>query len=208
MHAKKIKAFSQLYISGTGGNAQSAALGIMPVVGALKTQSNIYASYFDPEKAIAIPGYYSVDLEDYRVKAELASTVRNAFYRFTFPESDSSHILIDVSHGFNPYRGGSIEIIDDRTLAGTGTYNGYHGSDFDVESAYRAMYKNASEKNEGVPWGRRGLYKYIKYALAPEDAGYMRSKVSDTLEYGPGGSKARNHYPEISGSASATLVNP
>ena len=52
------------------------------------------------------PYYYSVYLADYDVTAEVTPTERAAIFRFTFPESDSSYILLD---GFN--KGSMVKII-------------------------------------------------------------------------------------------------
>jgi len=426
LHAKHITGFSQLHISGTGGNAQSGVLGVMPTTGDLKVDPREYRSGFDPADGITEPGYYSITLTDYNVQSEITSSDRVNLFRFTFPKSDESHILLDVSHAFNTYRGGEIRILNNTTLEGTGKYNGYHGSDFDVafviefsrpfkssgvwkgdeimqgeeyamvegedglgayldfetgdndtilvkigmsyvdiegarkniqaempewnfdevssesnqvwnellgmvkvsggsddqktafytamyhamistcmlsdvdgryegfdgethkaegftyygefslwdtyrsahplysllqpqrqsdmvksllaiseqggwlpkwawsegytggmlgdhavsvitdsyvkgiqdfdaELAYKAMRKNAMEKHEGVPWGRRGLRHYKALGFAPEDAGYKKSLVAHTNAYGPGGSRDTDYYPEISGSVSATL---
>ena len=57
-----------------------------------------YRSKFDRKDEIAKPGYYSVLLKDYQVKAELTATQRVAFHRYTFPAGDSSHILFDIGN--------------------------------------------------------------------------------------------------------------
>ncbi len=56
-----------------------------------------YRSRITPDKQIASPGYYAVDLEDYNIKAELTATTRGGFQRYTFPESDNSHIIFDLN---------------------------------------------------------------------------------------------------------------
>ncbi len=56
-----------------------------------------YRSRITPDKQIASPGYYSVDLEDYNIKAELTATTRGGFQRYTFPDSDNSHIIFDLN---------------------------------------------------------------------------------------------------------------
>ena len=75
----------------------------MPTVGKLKiipgTEKNPdlgYRSRFSHKNEIAKPGYYSVFLDDYKIKAELTSTTRAGFQRYTFPKSDSARILIDL----------------------------------------------------------------------------------------------------------------
>lgn len=80
-----------------------AGLLTMPTTGALKTEPGTekhpehgYRSKFRHESEIAEPGYYSVYLDDYNVKAELTTTTRAGFHRYTFPKNDSSRILIDL----------------------------------------------------------------------------------------------------------------
>ena len=53
LHAKYITGFSQLHISGTGGNAQSGTPGIMPVRGKLNVDPREYRSGFDPSTGIS-----------------------------------------------------------------------------------------------------------------------------------------------------------
>ena len=45
-----------------------------------------------------IPGYYSVILKDYGIKAEVTSTSRVSFHRYTFPAGKESHILFDIGN--------------------------------------------------------------------------------------------------------------
>ncbi|MCK4922280.1 MAG: GH92 family glycosyl hydrolase, partial [Bacteroidales bacterium] len=132
LDAKYITGFSQLHISGTGGNAQSGTIGILPTTGDLKIDPKEYRSTFDPNSGVADVDFYSMLLSDYNVRVELTSTERVAFYRFIFPSSEKSHILINISHAFNKFRGGEVNIVNETSLEGTGKYNGYHGSDFDI----------------------------------------------------------------------------
>lgn len=57
-----------------------------------------YRSQFDRKDEIATPGYYSVILKDYQIKAELTATPRVAFQRFTFPKGEENHILFDIGN--------------------------------------------------------------------------------------------------------------
>ena len=52
-----------------------------------KSQQMAYASAFSHENETAEPGYYSVFLDRYVVKAELTSTKRAAIHRYTFPKA-------------------------------------------------------------------------------------------------------------------------
>jgi predicted alpha-1,2-mannosidase len=77
----------------------------MPLTGELKTipgtldePDSGYRSRFDKETEHAEPGYYTVFLKDYNIKAELTATTRVAYHRYTFPASEKSHILFDIGH--------------------------------------------------------------------------------------------------------------
>ena len=83
-----------------------AAFSLMPITGRIRIGENERASWFSHKAEVAKPYYYSVYLADYDVTAEVTPTERAAIFRFTFPESDSSYILIDA---FN--KGSMVEII-------------------------------------------------------------------------------------------------
>ncbi len=77
----------------------------MPTTGELKTVPGSlekpdegYRSRFDKDSEHAETGYYSVVLKDYMIKAELTATTRVGYHRYTFPETGSAHLIIDVGH--------------------------------------------------------------------------------------------------------------
>lgn len=77
----------------------------MPTNGELKTVPGAinsigagYRSSFDKKDEILHPGYYSVVLKDYGIKAEMTSTSRVSFHRYTFPANKQSHILFDIGN--------------------------------------------------------------------------------------------------------------
>ena len=77
----------------------------MPTVGELKTipgkrdyPEGGYRSRFDKKSEHAEPGYYSVFLKDYGIKAELTATERVGYHRYTFPETTQAHLISDIGH--------------------------------------------------------------------------------------------------------------
>ena len=66
--------------------------------GKLDNPDDGYRSRFDKKDETATAGYYSVLLKDYNIKAELTSTKRVAFHRYTFPAGAASHILFDIGN--------------------------------------------------------------------------------------------------------------
>ncbi|HLP72929.1 MAG TPA: GH92 family glycosyl hydrolase, partial [Bacteroidales bacterium] len=83
-----------------------AAFSLMAETGTIKTKETDRASWFSHKAEIAKPYYYSVYLADYDVTAEVTPSERAAIFRFTFPENDSSFILVD---GFN--EGSMVKVI-------------------------------------------------------------------------------------------------
>ena len=76
---------------------------IMPTTGTIKIMSGTkddpdsgYRSRFKHENETASPGYYSVLLDDYKIRAELTAATRAGMQRYTFPESQKAHILFDL----------------------------------------------------------------------------------------------------------------
>lgn len=69
---------------------------IMPVVGSPIFEEEKRASWFSHKSEIVKPHYYQAYLADYDVLVELTPTERAALFRFTFPESDHSYVVIDA----------------------------------------------------------------------------------------------------------------
>jgi predicted alpha-1,2-mannosidase len=102
-----IYGFSHTHLSGTGVGDYCDIL-FMPTVGKPEFVSGYineyektntgYGSVFQKKNEEASVGYYSVFLDDYAIKAELTSSLRCGIHQYTFPESDSSNIIIDLTH--------------------------------------------------------------------------------------------------------------
>ena len=97
---------SHTHLSGTGASDMLDFL-LMPGTGPAKTMPGSrqnpgegYRSRFSHEEEIAEPGYYSVILRDYNIRAELSTTERAGIHRYTFPLSDSSHFILDLVHSY------------------------------------------------------------------------------------------------------------
>ena len=77
---------------------QLAGIPVMPTVGPFKGHLGMdhYQSTFTHEREIVQPGYHRVHLDTYGITAELTSTDRVGFHRYTFPESQDSYVIFDV----------------------------------------------------------------------------------------------------------------
>ena len=91
-----------------------AAFSLMPVTGALKFKEDERASWFSHKAETVKPYHYKVYLADYDVNVQLAPTERAAHFEFTFPEKDSSYVVLDAFD-----KGSMVKIIpEERKIIG------------------------------------------------------------------------------------------
>ncbi len=97
--------FSHTHLSGTGiGDLFDVT--VMPVTGDVTYArgneddplSGLW-SYALRSEEISEPGYYSVPLLRYGIKAEMTATKRTGFHRYTFPSADDAAIVFDLLNG-------------------------------------------------------------------------------------------------------------
>jgi predicted alpha-1,2-mannosidase len=91
-----------------------AAFSLMATTGDLKFQEDERASWFSHKAETVKPYHYSVYLADYDVTAEVAPTERAAHFKFTFPQSEQSFIMLDAF-----FKGSMVKIIpEERKIIG------------------------------------------------------------------------------------------
>ena len=90
-----ILGFSHTHLSGTGCN-DYGDFRFMPIVGEKHYKSDDYRSSFRHETEVVRPGFYSVVLDDYNIKVELAAGVRAAMHRYTFPQGENATVILDL----------------------------------------------------------------------------------------------------------------
>ncbi len=125
---KTIVGFSHTHFSGTGHSDLGDFL-VMPTIGPVQLNPGTadhpetgYRSRFSHETEKATAGYYSVMLSDYKIKAELTTTERVGFHRYTYPESSEANIILDMVSGIYNYDGkvvwSSIRVENDTLVTG------------------------------------------------------------------------------------------
>ena len=128
-----IMGFSHTHLSGTGASDMLDFL-LMPGTGPTKlfpgsrqNPGEGYRSRFSHEDEIAVPGYYSVILRDYNVRAELSATEHAGIHRYTFPKSDSSHFILDLVHSYSntPIVWAYLKIVGNDTIVGGRSLKGW-----------------------------------------------------------------------------------
>ena len=123
-----IVGFSHTHFNGTGHSDLGDFL-IIPFTGEPKLNpgtstepDNGYRSRYNKTTETASPGYYSVELEDYKVKAELTATPHVGIHQYTFQPGARRKILLDLFHGIYNYDGkviwSSIRLENDTLITG------------------------------------------------------------------------------------------
>lgn len=103
--ADKIRGFKQTHQPSPWMN-DYGQFSIMPGSGNPVVDQDKRASWFSHKSETATPYYYSVYLADADVTTEITPTERAAAFRFTFPDSDSSFVVIDAFD-----RGSEVKVI-------------------------------------------------------------------------------------------------
>lgn len=103
--ADKLRGFKQTHQPSPWIN-DYGQFAIMPITGKPVFNEDERASWFSHKAEVAKPYYYRVYLADHDVVTELTPTERAVMFRFTFPETDQSYVVIDALD-----RGSSVKII-------------------------------------------------------------------------------------------------
>ena len=134
--------FSHTHLSGTGGTDLGDIL-LMPYTGPVRTRrgeqndiSGGYAAKYTHADERVFPGYYSMRIRKYGIKAELTATAHVGLHRYTFsripgtfpdafPDTGEAHIIIDLKEGngdkaYQTY----LKLVDEHTIEG---YRYSHG---------------------------------------------------------------------------------
>ncbi|MBX2952909.1 MAG: GH92 family glycosyl hydrolase [Leadbetterella sp.] len=130
-----ITGFSHTHFSGTGHSDLGDFL-VMPTTGKLQLNPGTAAqpetgfrSRFSHSREHAEPNYYSVLLEDHGIKAELTTSLRTGFHRYTFPKKEEAHIILDLTSGIYNYEAKNVwtvvRVLNDSTLTGYRQTNGW-----------------------------------------------------------------------------------
>ena len=94
-----IEGFANFHEFQVGGVVFAPTVGeLQTVPGELENPDGGYRSRFDKKDEVAAPGYYSVLLKDYGVKAELTAIKRVGFHRYTYPKTELANLIFDIGN--------------------------------------------------------------------------------------------------------------
>jgi len=94
-NADKIRGFKQTHQASNWIN-DYGQFAIMPGTGRIRFNEDDRASWFSHKSEISKPYYYSVYLAESGITTEITTTERAAAFQCTFPQTDSSYLVIDA----------------------------------------------------------------------------------------------------------------
>jgi len=169
--------FSHTHLSGTG-IGDLFDITVMPVVGGVTyargsaddPQSGLW-SYADRREEIARPGYYSVPLTRYGIRAEMTATARVGLHRYTFPASADAAVVFDLENGgcWDKATETHLEQESDRCISGWRYSTGWAE---DQRVYFVAEFSKPFEKFETVN------DRYARLSFATDDGEQMLLKVA------------------------------
>jgi len=134
-----ILGFSHTHLSGTGCPDLYDFL-FMPYGGEIKWNAGSddgktkgFRSTYNHANEQAVPGYYSVVLDDYKIRAELTATGHCGMHRYTFADKNPYHLIIDLDHSLvrtSKYRyckilSSQVRVVDNKTIEGYRIISGW-----------------------------------------------------------------------------------
>lgn len=206
-----IVGFSHTHFSGTGHSDLGDIL-IMPTVGALQLNpgtaqhpENGYRSAYDKNSEKGEPNYYAVLLKEDQILAELTTTTRVGVHRYTFPATDSAHIILDLKHGIYNYEGKNvwtfIRVENDTLITGYRITNGWaktrtvyfaiafskpitnYGFDFAKEK-YQGFWRRFDLKNNFPEAAGRDLKAHFDFSMKNGEQLLLKVAISPVSTQG------------------------
>lgn len=189
---KTIVGFSHTHFSGTGHSDLGDFL-IMPTVGKLQLNPGTadnpesgFRSRFSHKTEVAEADYYKVELDDYNILAELTTTARVGFHKYTFPKTDSAHIILDLMSGIYNYPDKNvwtfIRVVNDSLITGYRQTSGwartrtlyfamqfskpfieYGSKDFSKREPYRGFWGKFDQRKNFPALAGRQLRMYFNF---------------------------------------------
>lgn len=170
--------FSHTHLSGTGIGDLGDFL-FMPVTeevvmrkGDAVDYSTGYLSLFSHDNETAEPGYYAVELDRYKIKAELTTTSRVGFHQYQFPGKSERGMVVDLKEGigWDLVTESMLRQINDSTIEGYRYSTGwakdqriYFSAVFSQPIQSFQLYED-TVKQAGSGWTGKQVRAMIKFA--------------------------------------------
>lgn len=178
---------------------QLAGVAVMPVSFDMRDKAklfNDYSSHFLHSKETVRPGYHSVFLEKYKLRADLTATNRVGFHRYTFQNAKQQGIIFDLGKHLGPSdisEGGFVKVSDSEirgyvvnapTFRRSRSATVYFCASFNCPVKEIIMQEGAEQRNGISKWsGKKGVV-LLTFANQTKEPLLMKVSISYTSEEG------------------------
>lgn len=136
-------------MSGAGCSGDDGEFPVMPTLDAARP----LAQTFNHANEKAVAGAYSV-LLDNQIKVELTATLRTGFGRFTYPDQQSSTLVLDTTYtNTQTDVAGTVTQVDARTISGSTTGGHFCGNSTNVPVYFYAQFSQPFVKTSSFNQG-------------------------------------------------------
>ncbi len=177
----EIFGFSHIHVYGTGVPDYGNLL-VMPVTGPItpeRIQEKGYRSKFRHSTEKASPGYYTVELDRWKVKAELTATTRTAHHRYTYSDGvKERQLLLRLDHALPGGKVADAEVIvkSDKEVEGWLHSKGAISNRFGGFKLYFVL--RSRESFQAGTWKNKKIY--------PKEKKQTGASIGAWLTFGPG----------------------
>ena len=190
--------FSHTHLSGTGMGDYGDIL-LMPFTGNASVMpgksenpDSGYRSRFNKETEHAEPGYYTVFLDDYSIKAELTATDRVGLHQYTFPEAKEAGVIIDLHHSIHGQENiiNEINIINEYEIEGLKKTYGWASNHYVYFKAkFSKPFKVELYKDNVLITNKKfadgsNIKAKLKFTTIPEEKVWVKVSISGTDKEG------------------------
>jgi predicted alpha-1,2-mannosidase len=176
--ARQMRGFKQTHQPSPWIN-DYGAFALMPTVGNLKVDQDGRASWFTHKSEQVRPYYYQVYLADPDVNVEIAPTERAAQFRFTYPASEKSYLILD---GFE--KGSYVKILpEQRTIIGYSrnnsggvpeNFHNYFIAVFDHDFAQTLTWKEGTLQEDSQESEGKHVMAVVRFKTAKAEQVHVR----------------------------------
>ena len=151
-----------------------AAFSLMPSIGKLSVLEDERKLKFDHNNEVVEPHYYSVILHEINTKVEFTVTERSSFFKFNFPKTENSNIIIDAF-----FKNSEIKIIpNENKIIGISRNNS--GGVPENFANYFVIEFNRPFKKSGV-WNGKGVLMQKKELIGEHVGAYISFDTTDDV---------------------------
>ncbi|TCC88744.1 glycoside hydrolase family 92 protein [Pedobacter frigiditerrae] len=193
-----IRGFGQLHVSGTGWGTNGQIF-ISPQIG-LAVGEKEHDSPKTEESAK--PYEYAVKLNRYNIGVAFTPSYHSAIYKFTFPKSSQSHLLLDITHALpgdiKPVIKGEVSMgevhfddVNHQSFSGSGRYKGgFAASPYTIYYAVKISKKpreygtwlngkiNTGSVKQALVNKNDRVGAFVKFATQQDEVIYLKVSIS------------------------------